>query len=475
MKKIFAILTVFIVFASCTKLEDLNKNTKDPSAVSGESLFTGAQKALADQMINSNVNTNIFRLIMQYWCETTYTDESNYDLDTRTIPDNHWDILYRDVLKDLDESAKVIEATTYLPSESPSVKKNKLAIVEIMTVYTYSVLVETFGNIPYTEALNLDKPLPVYDDGLTIYKDLISRLDAAIGQLDQAQGSFDIADNFYQGDVAMWYKFANSLKLRMAMLISDVDGATAKAAAESAAPHVISSNAENCTMTYLSAAPNYNQIYADLVASGRHDFIPTSTIVDVMNTWNDPRRPLYFTELDGVYVGGENGASNDFTAYSHVADAIQVATFEGMIFDWAETEFLLAEACERGYNVGGTAEEHYNSGIRASISYWGGTSAQADTYLSQPEIAYSTAAGTWKEKIGMQHWLALYNRGFEAWSVYRRLDYPVLEAPADAVSALPIRFTYPINEQTLNGASYDAAATAIGGDAVDTKLFFDKF
>lgn len=475
MKKIIAILTIFVVFASCGKLEDLNENKKDPKEVPGESLFTGAQKNLFDQMVNTNVNTNIFRLITQYWCETTYTDESNYDLDTRTIPDNHWDILYRDVLKDLDESSKVITKTTYLSTESPLVKKNKLAIIEVLTVYTYGVLIETFGNVPYSDALNLEKPLPKYDDALTTYKALITRLDAAIAAMDASEGSFGIADNMYQGDISMWLKFANSMKLRMGMILADVDEPFAKATVLAAAPNCISSNAENARLVYLSASPNTNPLYSDMVASGRHDFIPTSTIVDVMNAWSDPRRPFYFTKLDGAYIGGENGGSNDFTAYSHVADKIQLPTFEGLIFDYAEVEFLLAEAVARTWSVGGTIEDHYNNGIKASIEYWGGSATEANAYLALPEVAYTTAEGNWKQKIGMQAWLALYNRGFEAWTEYRRLDWPQLEAPADAVSALPLRFTYPINEQTLNGANYDAAASAIGGDAVDTKLFFDKF
>lgn len=475
MKKILAILTIFVVFASCGKLEDLNDNVKDPKDVPGESLFTGAQKNLFDQMVNTNVNTNIFRLITQYWCETTYTDESNYDLDTRTIPDNHWDILYRDVLKDLDESKKVITKTTYLSSENPAVKKNKLAIIEVLTVYTYSVLIETFGNVPYSEALNLEKPLPKYDDALATYKSLITRLDAAISILNGDYESFGIADNMYQGDVKMWIKFANSMKLRMGMVLADADEATGKAAVLAAAPFCISSNAENARIIYLSSSPNTNPLYSDLVASGRHDFIPTSTIIDVMNQWSDPRRPFYFTMLDGAYIGGENGASNDFTAYSHIADKIQLPTFEGLIFDYAEVEFLLAEAAARNWGVAGSAEEHYTKAIKASIEYWGGTEADANTYLAQPEVAYATAQGDWKQKIGIQAWLALYNRGFEAWTEYRRLDWPQLEAPADAVSALPLRFTYPINEQTLNGMNYDAAAAAIGGDAVETKLFFDKY
>jgi len=475
MKKILAIIAIFTVLASCGKLEDLNKNTKDPAVVSGESLFTNAQKNLFDQMVNSNVNTNIFRLIVQYWTETTYTDESNYDLDTRTIPDNHWDIIYRDILKNLDESSKVITNTEYLATEDPAIKKNKLAIVEIMSVYSYSVLVETFGNVPYSQALNLENKLPKYDDGLTIYKNLLTRLDVAIANIDQTAESFGKADNMYQGDAAKWYRFANSLKLRMGMLLSDVDAATAKAAVESAAPNVFTSNSDNATLVYGSSAPNTNPIYSDLVASGRHDFVPTATIVLAMDSINDPRRPFYFTEYEGGYSGGEPGASNDFYAYSHVADPIQIPSFEGMIFDYSEVEFLLAEAKERSYSVPGSAADHYNNAITASIEYWGGTPAEVTAYLEQTEVAYSTALGDWKTKIGTQKWFALYNRGFEAWTEWRRLDVPVLLPAVDALSVIPLRYTYPIAEQTLNGANYTSASDAIGGDDVATKLFWDKY
>ena len=475
MKKIITILSIFILFSSCEKLEDLNENTKDPANVSGESLFTGAQKNLLDQMVNTNVNFNVFRLFAQYWTETTYTDESNYDLFTRTIPDNHWSVLYRDVLKDFDESGKIITTTVYPVTESPLVKQNKLAIVEVMTVYTYSILVETFGNVPYNEALNVDILLPEYDDGLTVYKDLLDRLNVAIAQLDPSEGSFGLADNLYQGDVAAWIKFANSLKLRMGMLLSDVDETAAEAAIVAAAPHVFTSNSDNAALVYSGASPNTNPLYADLVASGRHDFVPTSRIIDVMNDLEDPRRPFYFTLYEGAYVGGEYGMENDFTTYSHIADRIQEPIFEGTILDYSEVEFLLAEAVERGFAVGGTAEGHYNNAIEASITYWGGTEAEVSDYLANTQVAYSTAEGNFKEKIGTQKWLALYNRGFEAWTEWRRLDYPILVAPPDALSVVPLRYTYPIAEQTLNGANYNSASDAIGGDDVATRLFWDVF
>ena len=479
MKNIFAIFLIFLMFSSCSKFEDLNKNIKDPTSVPGESLFTGAQKYLADQMVTPNVNRNIFELISQYWTETTYTDEVNYDITTRPIPGNHWNQLYVNVLKGLDESAKVIQSTGTLPGDDPAVLPNKLAIIEVMTVYTYAVLVQTFGDVPYSEALVASVLLPKYDDGLTIYKDLITRLDAAIGKMDQTKASFGSTDNMYGGNVAQWYKFANSLKLRMGMLLSDVDNTLAKTTVEAAAPNVILSNADNASISYLDAQPNTNPIYDNLVASGRDDFVPANTLVDMMNTLNDPRRPLYYTKIDTgggnfAYVGGIYGASNNFANFSHVSAQILVPSFEMMLFDAAETEFLLAEGVERGFSVGGTAEEHYNNAIRASIAYWGGADTSATNYLAQSKVAYSTATGTWQQKIGEQKWIALYLRGFDAWTSFRMLDYPKLVAPSTTEEPFPVRLTYPTVEQTLNGVNRAAAAAAIGGDATTTKLFWDK-
>ncbi|WP_459209510.1 SusD/RagB family nutrient-binding outer membrane lipoprotein [Aquimarina rhabdastrellae] len=478
MKKFIYIFTIILSVSCSSDIEELNVNVKDPAVVPGDALFTSAQKALVDQMVSTNVNINIYRLIMQQWTQTTYTDESNYDLVTRTIPQEHWDVMYRDVLIDLKDAYRIIEETPLLTTEDPDVKTNKLAIIEVLNVYTFAVLVDTFGNVPYSEALDIDNLLPVYDDGLTIYQDLITRLNNAINSIEISKGSFDVPqDNMYQGDTFKWFKFANSLKLRLGITLADIASETTLASTtiESAAPNVFDSNADNAALNYLSSTPNTNPLYVDLVLSGRKDFIPASTIVDQMNTFNDPRRQFYFTPLsDGTYQGGTPGASNSYSNYSHISELIaNDPTFEGTLMDYAEVSFLLAEASERGFNVGGTAETYYNQAITASILYWGGSATDASNYLAQPEVAYSTANGDWKEKIGIQKWIGLYNRGFAAWNSWKLLDYPVLEAPADPVSETPVRFTFPIVEQTLNGDSYNAASTAIGGDAVTTKLFWD--
>ena len=483
MKKIFLILLTAIAAVSCSdNLEDLNKNTKDPSQVSGESLFTNAQKNLVDQMVTQNVNLNNNKLWAQYLQETTYTDESNYDQVTRSIPDNHWSVMYKDVLKDLNRASEIISETVYTTDELNGRIPNKLAIIEIMNVYAYANLVETYGNIPYSEALDINQLLPKYDDGKEVYHDLISRLTAAVNSLDPSKASFEgNEERLYEGNVANWKKFGNSLKLKMGNMLSDDDPAAAENAIVSAvASGVFTSNDDSATYNYLSADPNTNPVYADLVLSGRSDYVAGKTIVDIMNDRNDPRRAVYFETVDGTnYVGGEIGFAANYATHSHMGDIFYTAQNPGNILDYAEVEFIMAEAAARGFAVPGTAESHYIAGITASFDYWGATGVAG--YLAQPEVDYtsaiaaSTATDPWKEVIGTQKWVALYNRGFAGWNTLRLLDYPVLSQPVDAQSGFPTRYLYPVLEQTLNGTNYAAAAAAIGGDAAETRLFWDKF
>jgi hypothetical protein len=472
MKKTILILTVLILpFVSCRKnIEDLNIDTKHTNNAPPATLFSAGQKAAVDWATSANVNSNIFRLITQQWTEVTYVDESNYDLGTRSIPDNWWRDLYKQTLVNLEASRKLITPVNVLDTLE---RKNDLAMVDIMEVYTWSLLVNTFGDIPYTEALDANNLFPKYDDAKTIFYDLITRLDADIAALDPSAPGFGDADLLYAGDIDAWIKFANSLKLRMGITIADSDPTKAATVITSAAPGAFTSNSDNAVLHYLSGPPNTNPVYVDLVQGGRNDFVPANTIVDLMNTLSDPRRPLYFTPINGIYKGGIPGIGNGYATLSHVSDAIKEPDAPATIIDYAEVEFILAEAVERGIAVGGTAAEHYNNAVTASIIDWGGSPADAAAYLAQPTVNYATAAGTYKQKIGTQKYIALYNRGFDAWVEQRRLDYPALVAPPTALSAYPRRFTYPAAEQNLNSTSYNAAVTAMGGDTVDKKLFWD--
>ena len=134
MKKIFILLSLVTLSVSCTDdITDLNTDTKRPTVTKPEYLFTNAEKTLVDQMVNTSVNLNVFRLFCQYWTETTYPDESQYNITTRTIPDNHFNILYRDVLRDLQESKVLLDKEVAPTAEAQAILKNKKAIIENLT------------------------------------------------------------------------------------------------------------------------------------------------------------------------------------------------------------------------------------------------------------------------------------------------------------------------------------------------------
>lgn len=475
MKKIvLLIILIAATFTACSDdLSDVNVDPKSPSEVSADVLVSNATKNLVDQMVNTNVNTNIFKMVAQYWTETTYTDEANYDLVGRDINGSQWTILYRDVLKDLDEAKRIMnerpDATI-----SDELRENRLAMIGVLEVFTWHVLVDTFGDIPYSEALDLQNATPAYDDDAAIYADLVVRLDEAISMFNPGAGTFGGADYLYGGNANGWLKFANSLKLRLALRHAGVDdGKATTLATQAIAAGVIESQDDNVTMQYLPSAPNTNPIWESLVQSGRKDFVAANTIVDAMNDLNDPRRNDYFAQNqgEGIYTGGTYGANGNTHSNSTIYSSLfENPELEGVLIDLAEVEFLRAEAAARMF-TSEDAEEHYNKGIEASILYWGGTETEADAYIAQSGVAYDQAI--WDERIGVQKWIALYNRGFEAWSSWRKLDQPTLANAGQSGLPVPLRFTYPTTEASLNGPNSAAAASAIGGDELQTPVFWD--
>ena len=479
MKRIISFIAIALIASSCQKnLEELNLDVKRPSSgsVPSGTVFSTAETNLFEQMVTTNVNRNVFRLFAQQWTETTYTDESNYDILTRKIPDQVWSRMYIGVLNNLKEAKALVTAETPIGTSETAIKANKLLVIELLNIYTYQVLVDTFGDIPYTQALDPNTVNPKYDDAKTIYLDLVKRINTATTAINSAEGSFGAADLVYGGDMNKWKKFANGLKLKIGLTLADVDAATSKSLVEEASKGVFTSNADNAKLTYSGSVPNTNPVWIDLVQSGRHDYVPANTVVDITNALNDPRRAVFFTMLNGKYVGSKYAAGGNFTNFSQIGDMFSKPTTEGIIMDYSEIAFGLAEGAARGYSVGGTAEDFYNKGVTSSIKYWGGSDADVATYLKNPLVAYTTAKGTYKQKIGTQKYLALYNRGFEAWTEWRRLDAPTFNVPANKTYAeIPVRFTFPVGEQTLNQANWTAASAAIGGDKLTTKLFWDKF
>ncbi|MBS1947657.1 MAG: SusD/RagB family nutrient-binding outer membrane lipoprotein [Bacteroidetes bacterium] len=477
MKKLsFILIASNMLLSACTKdITGLNVNTKAASNVPSSTLFTMGEKALVDNFTTTSVATAPFRVISQEWTENSYVYEAQYNFAAYQANAGWWNSLYEGALANL-QAAKSHFASDVL---DPAIAINDMRIADILEVYTYDLLLNTYGDIPYTEALNNSIPFPKYDDAKTIYSDLLTRLDTCIAGLNTNAASFGAADLIYGGNVAAWKKFAATLELKMAIRLADVDATTASSAVlKAVAAGVFSSNDDNALLAYDPSSPNNsNPIWQALVYSGRHDFVPASLLVSTMVSWNDPRLPLYFTKYNGSYSGGIPGNGNGYGAFSDFSAQLQVAGYPGVLLNYSQAEFLLAEAVERGIAVGGTAQSHYNNAVTASIEFWGGAASDAIAYLAQPSVNYATATGTWQQKLGYQEWIANYNMNWDSWTDIRRLGYPdidVVSPPVGAHGNLPLRLTYPSNESASNSTNWKTGVAALPGgqDLVSAKLFW---
>lgn len=477
MKKILIYISVVVIATSCKKdITSVNSDPKTSVSAPSAALFLGAEKNLVDLYNTTAVSSAPFRVLAQIWTENTYTTEARYNIDGTTA--GFWNNIYSTALNNF-EQAKSTFASDVLDA---SLLRNDAIIADILEVYSYNLLVNTYGNVPYSEAENRTIPFPKYDDAKTIVDDLITRLDTSIAGLDVSAASLGNADQIYKGSTAKWKKFAATLKLKLALLIADTDPTQASAKAlEAVSSGLIASNSDNATFTFdASAVTTSNLIWQNLVNSGRHDFVPSELFINTLVSLNDPRLPLFVTkDPNGGYSGGIAGAGNAYGIYSDFSSQWLGATYPADLLDYSEAEFLLAEAIERGIAVGGTAEEHYNNAVKASINFWGGADADAATYLAQSTVAYTTATGTWQQKIGYQKWLAFANRNWDSWTEIRRLGYPDIDEvspPTGTTLKLPLRYTYPAAEQSSNPTNWAAAAAALPGgvDIQSAKLFWIK-
>lgn len=466
---IFALIS--ISFLSCSDdLSDLNEDPNSATSVNPSALLSRAQYVLYDRVHGRNLNLEWGMLMVQYWTQNEYTEESRYDVDENTF-NTSWENIYTEVLNEL----KVAKELVVLETGSEAVKTNKLNIIDVMMVQAYMILTDGFGDIPYTDSLDPSKTLPSYDSQESIYKDLLVRLKSAATSFDTTASSFSSGDLIYGGDVANWKKLTHSLMLRAAMRVSDVDSNLAKEYVITAATDLISSSAEEALFVFDSAIERSNPMYRNVVEDSRDDFCVTEYLVTELTSSGDPRLDKFARVDDKVptiigmpYGLSDDDASNLKSSRSRPNDSVRSATSPHMILSYAEVKFLLAEAYERGY-LTGDAEDAFNDGVTASMTYWGIDSADAAAYLA----ANPYDSSDWKNSIGWEKWVNFYTNGYEAWSEFRRLDSPSLAVPALAeVSSVPTRLPYPQSEVSNNSVQLDKVTST--PSEITTKLWWDK-
>jgi hypothetical protein len=459
---------------SCKKnLEDINKNPNSSETAQPDYLLTGVTKNIADTYWGTSNNMDASLLFVQNWSKIQYTDPDRYIYTVASFQEL-WTTAYTKGVINLNQIIKLGDAQS-----NPNYK----GVALVLRSWVFSLLTDAYGDVPYKQAANIKENLtPVYDKQKDVYFAILDDLKSAQASLNVA-GPAIAGDIIYNNKIINWKKFANSLRLRIALRIADRESEKAKqviADIQAEGSGYISDNSEIAQLIY-STSPNQNPI--SNLFDTRDDYRISKTIVDKLFALNDPRLPIYASPTKdatpATYVGLPNGLLvGDASAYgltkiSKPGTYFIAPSAPAVIISYAEVLFDRAEAAARGFTTEDQADL-YKQAVTASLKQYGITDATVvNNYLAQPAVQYD--ASNYKKSIGDQKWLALFGQGLEAFAEWRRLDYPQL-TPAVAGTLggkIPVRFLYPGTEQSLNGANYKAAVASQGADVLTTKLWFD--
>ena len=455
------------LLAACDDgLTDLNVNPNEPVDVGAEYLFTNAVEASVTRATGASLNLDLVGLWVQHYAETRYTEEDRYELSDSKVQ-THWSGFWAGPLQDFTE---VVE------KGRDAGRPNVEAMGMVMRTWTQQVVTDLWGDVGYGEALQGRTPgsgnTVSYDPQQQVYAGLLGELRTAAGMLTPSGVRMGNADLIYQGDPAKWAKFANSLRLRMAMRMSQADAAAARSEFTAAlAAGVFTSNADNAVLWYVDNGVDVHPFHAYYRSAPTHAI--SATLVDSLARNADPRLPVYAQPNNtGAYRGMANGVIADppLDPISRIGTFFVRANAPSYLMTYAEVLLLQAEAAERGW-IPGDAAALYRQAITAHMLQVGVAQSAIDTYLAQPAVAYAGLPS-----IGVQKWIALYGNGVEAYAEWRRTGYPVLTAGPDALNdgRIPVRLPYPSSETSLNAAAVEAAKARQGGATLNSPVWWDR-
>jgi len=508
----FAGLLISFMFGGCTEnFEELNTNervlTELDASMMGN-LYARVQYRgfnISGHQIQQNLFADHFT---QYYANTQNAFSSDrYVLVGRWL-NSSWTGWYGHIPNNLGE---VLDGTD--PVENPGFETMH-ALAQILRVHIYERMANYYGPIPYSQ-VNSGEPSVPYDDQETMYKSFFTTLDAALATLNANAGgnAFGKHDQIYGGNIDSWIIFANTLRLRIAMRISEVEPGLAQSEAEKAVAagvmEEVSDNAEfQCTANSTHPMPKMIPW---------NEFRMSSTMESVLRGYDDPRTGIYFAECVDQEFGAYRGLRNGYEVvdmakpelfydklskmgakWSASVDQQDVITYE--ILMSPEAWFNRAEGAVKGWNMGATAEECYNKGIEMSMNQWGIEDAGAiNSYQQSMNVPIGTHdspnnepistipvrfdagnSAVALEQIATQKWLGLYPDGWEAWADQRRQDlpkrYPIMASEnADVgVNDMMRRVQFVSSEYEQNAAAVEDAVTKLGGpDKGSTRLWWD--
>lgn len=514
-KKAFFLAFLLITVIGCTEdFEEINKNPNFPESANPDLLIPGVLRQMAYNWGDQGWEEGF--TVAQYASRLQFTSGDTYNWSPTDNP-------YNDAYNSLRNIENVIKDT-----KDNDAQQNYYGVALVIKSWIYSYLTDAYGDVPYTDAvkgISDGNITPLFSPQSEIYDGLLNDLKAAntilIGQ--QNIGG----DILYGGDVQKWRKFANSLRLRLALRISDVNNAKAIAEMSEIVGNpsqfpIFETNADGANLQWNSDNPqpkfntrsgSYDEVRLSITLENRLKALGDRRLIVFAQPTSNSGKGIYSENLDD-YVGMPNGLDDEAAlGYSptgnpdesgsnfisrlgvlltcracNVAEASPTAS-QTIIMSYSELQFILAEAREKNFITVGIAAQYYENGIRASFDYYldrinaGGWNEIAadlqafdlDAYLAQPSVQLGATASDRLEKIALQKWISLFYTGFEAWSDWRRTGMPEIIPGPDAANdgKVPVRFQYPNSVKATNNANYQEAVNRMGGDDLNTRLWWD--
>jgi hypothetical protein len=511
MKKIIYITTISVAFilASCNwdDFGDLNLNPNGAAVPTPGALLTNAQLTIGGQILATQG-----AVYSQHVANKQYTSADNY----QTI-NFATDGFYTGPLADLQKIIDLnTDEATKVAASGDGDNANQIAIAKIMLSWYYLHMTDRWGDLPYSQALKGVAVLkPVFDSQEEIYNGVFQTLKDAVASINPAtDGSIKpvTGDIILDGDMDMWIKFANTIRLNAATRLSKINptkAASEFALAVTAGTINAVNNSENISFKYLEVQTYENPYYNSFVTLGRKDWTIPDPMMNLMQTTAytsphlsyyaaghpyktqsgklnvvaDPRLPVYalpIANTTSTYIGMPFGLSEanaglvPQTQVSFIGDAFRGQDSPAMIFTSAHVSFLLAEGRLNNWITTGTAQGYYEQGINASMDQY---DVAIGAYLTNTEVAYDPTKAL--QQIITQKWIAIFPNGYEGWAEWRRTGFPALSPGQNALTPngqIPRRQAYGTNEANLNLENYNAALSRQGlaQDDLTGRVWWDK-
>ena len=501
--KIITALSFVALMSSCKKdFREVNTNKNNPTSVTPDLLLSGVIRNMMNQQVGDA--WGIGNLVAQYNAKIQFVNEDRYLWNEQN---GIWNSVYG--------NNRNLENIFVAVADDP--KSPYVGVGLILKSWMFSLATDAYGDIPYTEAGKAKTEglyAPVYDTQEEIYTSLLADLKKANEQLATSNTSLsgDILFGGGASSIIKWRKLANSLRLRLLMRISKKKSVNAEMQAIVGDPTnnpIFTGNADNAELKYFTAAPNQFPLYGSRV--GSFDEIRVSkTLSDRLTALGDTRLNVFgrasqtsvtagTPKIEGIpnglgdvaalnFNGGPQGVSRvGYTFACLVCNDPGQAVADpsaprAILMNYSELQFILAEAREKGMISSGSADTYYANGVTANFAYWKSIvplqyNINVDMpagYLTQTAVAYAGTQTEKLSKIALQKWISLYFNGLEAWFDWRRTGMPDIIPGVSNLNGnkVPVRFIYPLSEQSLNGTNRQKAVTAQGGtDDLNAKMW----